>query len=790
MRVFSQRLTPSQPPYRRPQQKGLLRPALGHKRLLKKFLHYDDFTSCMGSNKDSIQEPPLLRERTKLLASRGQPEEIIRLIQQGEEPKRIFMAVTETALLITQARGAALYLPQEEGSSIPTLSFTEGDFVPEDKLGITPEHSQRLATKCGSHTILVNRYGTETYYSCPIITVGTSIGHLTLLSDDELTPDHLEQILLLAHHTGMIYERQTLTGTVQHFLDRLQVLNQLNSLIASNAGVAAMVKSIARESAFRFGADVSLALTLTEEKNALEILRGGAYGCAPNSIPVSFPLLSGILTQVVQLGGHMSIPSLVNYHNHGLAFLQDLGIASIDAHCLEVRGDPLGVLVLGFRREQNITRQELNAFQEFCQGAAVAVANARTQERITAYTERLQELVESRTHELERQTQIAEEANHSKSQFLANMSHELRTPLTAIIGYSSVLKDGIFGPMNEKQRDALVAITRSSEHLKNLIDDVLNLARVESGKENPEAKVIPLKDILHQSYKLMMQSAISKGVTLEQPKLPDEIKDVAIHADPKHLQQILINLMSNAVKYTPRGGKVWLSTAIVVDKIRISVHDTGVGIPPAKQRTLFERFERGDDTYSKNQEGTGIGLNLTKHLVELNGGRIGAESVQGQGSTFWIMMPLAEDSVASCVLQDSEQGNLTIDLKGLSTLVVDDNRDTCDVLKMILIHAGASVTVANSVREGISVIEHGVPDIILTDLAMPQESGLVLIHHVRTARGDLSGLPIIVLSACAFASDRDAALEAGASTFIPKPFHPADVLKTVRELTFSRALQR
>lgn len=719
----------------------------------------------------------------------AQPEEIIRLIQQGEEPKRIFMAIVETAVLLARAEGAGLYLPEEEGSHLATLLYSDGDYIPEEKLGMAPEHSQRLPTKWGTHTILVNRYGSQSYYACPIVVVGANLGHLTVLADDELDTNILENLLLLAHHAGMVYERQKLTGTVQHFLDRLQVLNQLNNLIATNAGVAAMVKSIARESAFRFAADVALALTLTESKAELEILKGGTYGCPPHSIPLSFQLNSGILSQVIQLGGHMSIPNLVNYQNHGLAFLQDIGILSVDAHCLEVRGEPLGVLLLGFRREQNISRQELNAFQEFCQGSAVAVANARTQERINAYTERLQELVDSRTQELERQTQIAEEANQAKSQFLANMSHELRTPLTAIIGYSSVLKDGIFGPMNEKQQDALVAVTRSGEHLKNLIDDVLNLARVESGKENPEAKAIPLKELLYQSYKLMMQAAITKGLTLEQPKLSEELKDVAVHADHKHLQQILINLMSNAVKYTPRGGKVWIAVSVIVDKVRIEVHDTGVGIPPAKQATLFQRFERGDDTYSKNQEGTGIGLNLTKHLVEINGGRIGAESVQGQGSTFWIMMPLAEESAQSSVVEEGREATVKIQLTGLSTLVVDDNKDTCEVLKMILSSAGATVRVAHSVRDGIALMEEGVPDIVLTDLAMPIESGLVLIQHIRNTQGEVQGLPIIVLSACAFASDRDTALGAGASTFLPKPFNPTEVVKTVRELTLNRALQ-
>ena len=286
----------------------------------------------------------------------------------------------------------------------------------------------------------------------------------------------------------------------------------------------------------------------------------------------------------------------------------------------------------------------------------------------------------------------------------------------------------------------------------------------------------------------MMQSAIGKGVQLEQPKFSAENADIAVYADHKHLQQILINLMSNAVKYTPRGGKVWLTTSLHVDKVRIAVHDAGVGIPPHKVLTLFERFERGDDAYSKSQEGTGIGLNLTRHLVEINGGRIGVESIQGEGSTFWIMMPLAEQGVETLREEDQNSNAKLVELTGLDALVVDDNADTCEVLKTILKTAGATVRVVHSVRDGVAAMQEEMPDIILTDLALPVESGLQLIQHVRGGEHDVSSLPIIVLSACAFQSDRDAALSAGASTFIAKPFRPSEVLTTVRQLTLTRAM--
>jgi CheY-like chemotaxis protein len=263
-----------------------------------------------------------------------------------------------------------------------------------------------------------------------------------------------------------------------------------------------------------------------------------------------------------------------------------------------------------------------------------------------------------------------------------------------------------------------------------------------------------------------------------------------MYADPKHTQQILINLISNAIKYTPKDGSVSINLEVAVDKVRISVSDTGVGIPPHKQATLFERFERGDDTYSKAQEGTGIGLNLTRRLTELNGGRIGVTSTEGSGSTFWIMLPLAEESATSvieCPLELQSQGT---QLDGLQLLVVDDNRVNCDILSTILSSAGASVQVATSVREGVAFLQNSRPDIILTDLAMPKESGLVLIQHVRDGLNTPTDIPIIVLSACAFLSDREAAIHAGANLFIPKPFNPREVIQSVRDLTLGRALAR
>lgn len=733
------------------------------------------------SSKDTqiIQRPKL----KKSYESRPQLDRVTWLIEKGEEPRRIFNAILEAATFDTPAKEAALYLPTAQHSVAveivaQTPNFNAQDLQPEIATTMsfpepTPAQSQGYNRK-------------DDYYHFDVICLGAPIGCLTVETDEPLDQEAIHFIRALTHHVSVTYERQKLSNTLQHFLDRLEVLNSLNQLIASNVGLDRIVKSLARESAFRFSADIALMFLLTDDGEELTV-RGG-YGCAPNLVPKRLSSSEGILGQVMRLGGHLSISQLETHKDHRLDFLEALDVHAVDTCCLEVRGETLGAIIIGFKRENAMAPNDLTRFEEFCQGAAVAISNANTQDKITAYTERLEELVEQRTADLAFQSARAEEANKAKSRFLANMSHELRTPLTAIVGYSSVLIDGVFGALSEKQTDALNAVVRSSEHLKKLIDDVLNLARIESGKEEARPEAVNVADLLTQTHKIMMQQAMGKDVKLHDLELVGQVAQANIYADAKHVHQILINLMSNAIKYTPGGGEVRLAARQAGDKIQIEVHDTGVGLTPQKMERLFERFERGEDTYSREQEGTGIGLNLTKRLIELNGGHINVESEFGVGSTFYVLLPLtaetSESKTRTCDMQ-----NDSIRLDGLSTVIVDDNHDTCQVLMHILESVGATVRMAHSAKDGLSLVESEVPDIVLTDLAMPGESGLVLIDNLRKGKENFGTLPIIVLSACAFERDRDAALEAGASTFIPKPFKPSEVIQTVRQLTLAMAMQ-
>ena len=706
------------------------------------------------------------------------------------EAREIYQSIARSAAHVSNVLECALLLPPESSKNSRDPSHTpeqlevvahSGDFQPEQIKRALSEEPAQITSATPAKCLTSGEYR---FFA--VICAGSQIGYLAIRCEGEISDNSAHILLLLSSLAGFVFERGRRVNSEVHLNDRLQVLTGLNMLIARNVGLDRIAKSITAESALHFAADLVIIYLHDELQHSLEVR--GRYGCSPGSIPNSYRAHDGLLFKAVQHGSLIAVENLAQHQNHGLDFIEKLGFRSVVISCLEVDGEVLGALVLGYRRDGVMSEGDSIRLEEFCQAAAVAIANARVQERLREYTEHLEREVEQRTQDLQVQTLRAEEANHAKSRFLANMSHELRTPLTAIVGYSSVLADGIFGPLNDRQTDAMLAISRSSEHLKNLINDVLNLARIESGKEDPEPARVPLHDLLTQSHKLLLQTAIAKGVSLQPLVIDPALNGGALFTDPKHTQQIMNNLLSNAIKYTPQGGKVWIESSIVGDKVRIAIHDTGVGMSQQKLERLFERFERGEDDYSKSQEGTGIGLNLTKHLVEINGGRIGVDSTEGQGSIFWIMMPL--ETKAFDVADEQEQKTSSTEFEGNSFLVVDDNPDTCEVLRCVLSAAGAeAVVTARNVREGVQALEQHRFDFILTDLTMPGESGLSLVSHVRGLRTPTAKVPIIVLSACAFEADREAALNAGASAFVAKPFKPSDVVKNIQTLRLRSAFQ-
>jgi signal transduction histidine kinase/ActR/RegA family two-component response regulator len=378
----------------------------------------------------------------------------------------------------------------------------------------------------------------------------------------------------------------------------------------------------------------------------------------------------------------------------------------------------------------------------------------------------------------------AEAANKAKDEFLAVVSHELRTPLGAILIWTQLLRQ-------ERVDEGTVAralgiIERSTKTLAQLLDDLLDVSRIVSGKIRLEPRSVDLPSVLQVAVEAAQPAAEQKGVViaavLERPLLP-------VSGDPVRLQQVVSNLLSNAIKFTPAGGRIDVRLDRVGPGARIRVSDTGMGIRPDFLPYIFEHFRQADTTSTRENRGLGLGLAISRHLVQLHGGTIEAESAgEGQGSSFTVTLPLMEAAVAALLSEEAPPDDAIVTfqrdgLAGLKVLVVDDAEDAREALSVLLGHYGARVTAVGSVDEALDVLERDRPHVLLSDIAMPDEDGYTLIRKVRSldaARGGL--VPAAALTAYATPEDRLKALHAGYHDHLPKPVDPAVLVETVASL--------
>ena len=385
----------------------------------------------------------------------------------------------------------------------------------------------------------------------------------------------------------------------------------------------------------------------------------------------------------------------------------------------------------------------------------------------------------------------AEEATRAKDEFLATVSHELRTPLTAILGWAGMLRTGDLDEATATR--ALQAIERNAESQNQLIGDLLDFSRIISGKIRLDVGRVELAPVVEAALDVVRPAADAKGIKL-QPVLDPKAGPVS--GDPERLQQVFWNLLSNAVKFTPKGGRVQVSLARDNSSVEVRVSDTGRGISAEFLPYVFERFRQADQQTTRRQAGLGLGMAITKHLVELHGGTIRAESPgEGQGATFVLRLPVmivhaaerpadADAERASASGADRTRPAELVRLDGIHVLVVDDERDARELLTAILRQSGAAVTAAADVADALDKLQHAAPDVLVSDIEMANEDGYSLIRKVRgtdAARG--RRIPAIALTAHARASDRLRALSEGYHMHIPKPVEPAELVLAIANLT-------
>jgi len=348
---------------------------------------------------------------------------------------------------------------------------------------------------------------------------------------------------------------------------------------------------------------------------------------------------------------------------------------------------------------------------------------------------RLDRKLREKNVELESARVVAEKTSLTKSEFLANMSHELRTPLNSVIGFSEVLQDQMFGPINEKQQEYLGNILTSGRHLLSLINDILDLTKVESGKMELYLTSFALRETLDASLTMLREKAIKGGIDLRLVVAPEA--EVHIVADQRKLKQILFNLLSNAVKFTPAAGTVELSVVREGDFLQIAVADSGIGVRESDIPKLFQAFTQLESVYTKGFEGTGLGLALTRQLVELHGGRVWVKSEFGKGSRFSFTLPLGQSAGAQ--LPES------LLAAGKTVLVIEDDPRTLAALAKALACKGYRALRAKNGQEGVEMAQRNSPDLIVLDLVMPGMNGFEVAEQLGL-ENPAAQVPILVLT--------------------------------------------
>jgi PAS domain S-box-containing protein len=480
---------------------------------------------------------------------------------------------------------------------------------------------------------------------------------------------------------------------------------------------------------------------------------------APRGIPNV--LRTGESEIYPEIADEMLVGAAVNAEH--LKIMRDIGFTSAIIAPLVTQGRTLGAITFITAESRRIYGQDDLALAEsLAHRAAIAIENARLY-------------------------RSAQEANRLKDEFLATVSHELRTPLTAIMGWAYLLRAG---QLDEgSAATALETIERNARSQAQIIDDLLDVSRIITGKLRLDIREVEPISLIESAIEAVRPAAEAKGVRLQ--KVIDT-GVISIAGDPSRLQQVVWNLLTNAIKFTPKGGRVQIRLERINSHIEIVVADTGSGINSDFLPHVFERFRQADQATTRQHGGLGLGLAIVRHLIELHGGTVQAESTgENQGATFTVKLPVAPiyqkqspgERVHPAARELLPSFGCPERLDGLKVLVVDDEADTRELLKVGISQCGAEVTTAASAREALEVIVKDRPEILISDIGMPDEDGYELIKKVRALPAESGGaIPAIALTAYARTEDRMRVLRAGYQMHVPKPVEFAELVAIIASL--------
>jgi signal transduction histidine kinase/ActR/RegA family two-component response regulator len=556
---------------------------------------------------------------------------------------------------------------------------------------------------------------------------------------------------------------------------RTSRLYALSAGMSEAVTLGAVARVIVRQGKVVVGAAAGSVALLADGGTRFETLCGEEHSPQEADAPRFFAAGRGLsATAVVETHKPVFIRSFEEWQRkypQSASVAADGGYVSSAALPLLADGSVFGVLSFHFTLPVNFDDEYTALLTSVAQHCAQALDRAR-----------LYESAESARAD-------AEAANRSKDEFLSTISHELRTPLNAMLGWAAMLRGGTIDASRTQR--AIEAIFTNATRQGRLIEELLDVSRIVAGRASFDPQHMDLGETVRGAVETMMPLAAAKGVELRLQSPPG----VHVVADPRRLEQVFLNLLSNAVKFTPHGGRISVEVRTSGETAEVRVSDTGAGIDPSFLPHVFERFRQGDSAPTRSAGGLGLGLFISRQLVEAQGGTIRAESEgSGRGATLILTLPAAPGTTAGSRLAAGtsddglpEPGEALPVLEGVRVLLVDDEPDAREVMASALESCGATVVSAASATDALDTLDRTDVDLLLSDIAMPGRDGCDLIRDIRAMRSPhLAALPAAAVTADARDDERDRALAAGFQIHLTKPVHPAALARAVASLALNR----
>jgi signal transduction histidine kinase/CheY-like chemotaxis protein len=676
------------------------------------------------------------------------------------DPDQVLTTIVESACRLCSSQAAHLYLLENGyyhlskavGSSEETLRYLIDHPAPVDRgtlvgrVGIdhtTQQIPDVLADPDYVRRELQQVAGFRTTMGAPMLVDDEVVGALVVWRNEVDPFDQREQDLVTAfagqaamavNSVKLVQQLEARGSELGRRVGELEALREVGEAVNSSLDVSKVLSTIAKH-AVRLSATDGGSIMEYDENQQCFLVRS-VYQTEPGVIErlrgTRIHLDETLVGRAAKLGRPLAVPDLstADLDPH-LAVLYEAGWRSLVAVPLLREGQIVGSLVVRRKRPGEFSAETLAVLEMFADQSTLALLNAQLY------------------RELKQRSAELEVASRHKSEFLASMSHELRTPLNAVLGFSEVLLERMFGELNERQEEYLRDIHGSGKHLLELLNEILDLSKVEAGRMELEYSAFPLRRLLENTASMLRERATAHGIDLRVEVGPG-IDDV--YADELRLKQVVLNLMTNAVKFTGDGGSVVVRATRSGADVHIEVTDTGRGVPPEDRERIFESFQQGGRGPSQ-EEGTGLGLTLSRRIVELLGGRMWLESEVGVGSTFGFSLRSRENEERPEVRAVGD------------VVVIEDDRPSLDLITAYLSGAALRVTVAGDGQSGLDTVRRVRPAAVLLDIRLPGIDGWAVLQALK-AEAATRDIPVIIVS---IVDERARGAALGAAAYLVKP---------------------